>query len=217
MHLRPAAAAAFVMALVLSVVVIDGADAAPKPKPKPKPPPCGTVSDPIGDSPGVMPGASGPLYDANLDIISADVANNATWVTGVLRVAHLTQADSMAPTGRTYRLTWAYASSGSGGELAVAVTPTGVSVNPPAATATFNYAKSEVRITAKIDDMIGHPLFAKGDSLVLLAHTSISPLPHISGSSLQLSTQEIVAGSGDLARATKPYALYSPSCVVPGP
>ena len=48
-----------------------------------------------------MSGAAGsPTYDPSLDILSADVATNATMITAVIRVKQLTQTDSSWQFGR---------------------------------------------------------------------------------------------------------------------
>lgn len=89
--------------LVAGLAMSGVADAATKHKPsKPKPPPCHILTDPANDS-GPMSGVAGaPLYDPSLDIISADVATNATMITAVVRVKQLTQSDSSWPLGRQW-------------------------------------------------------------------------------------------------------------------
>ena len=70
------------------------ATAAPKAKPV-----CNLVADAKGDaSYNNVPGADGD------DIVSADVASDATTITGVLRVAGLSAQDPQAPLGRNYEV-----------------------------------------------------------------------------------------------------------------
>lgn len=216
MRFRPASVAALALCLAASGF----ADAAPrpKPKPKPKPPICNLIVDPRGDTPSVNPsGGTGAMYDPNLDVLSADIANNAEWVSGVIRLAALDPTDSMAPTGRFYMLNWAYGSNGVGQNISVAVTPTGT-VFSPGATGRLDFAKREIRINARIGDLTGHPTFAKGDTLMLRASTDVAvPASDADPYGVAASTPPTQSALGDTSQAQKLYPLHAASCVKPGP
>ena len=90
---RPAVALAVGAALAFAGT----AGAAAKPKPV-----CNLVTDKAGDATGFLVASSTPMpTDANLDILSADVASDAKKLTAVIRVAKL-GADSTSPTGDIY-------------------------------------------------------------------------------------------------------------------
>jgi len=90
--------------LTAAALLVGGAgyaSAAPKAKPKPKPvavaPVCNLVVDAKGDAKyNNVPGAAGD------DIVSADLANDATTITGVVRLAGLSANDPQAPFGRNF-------------------------------------------------------------------------------------------------------------------
>jgi hypothetical protein len=206
----------FVMALALSLTASGLASAAPRPKPKPQPPLCNVLTDPRGDNPEVQPsGGTGPTYDPNLDILSADIGHNATVVTGVIRLARLDADDQMAPTGRYYRIGFLHSSSGQTDELRAHITVTGTVYEPQGATGVLDRAKGEVHISAPISAITGHPTYAKGDSVQLSVWADIA-LPAVPGSPKEqlgaASNEEL----GDRGQAKMPYPLYAPSCVTPG-
>jgi hypothetical protein len=66
---------------------------------KERPPTCHLVKDASGDTGSLAPDAA---LDAQLDITSADIASNTSWVTVVLRLTDLTAADPANPQGRIY-------------------------------------------------------------------------------------------------------------------
>lgn len=89
--------------LLAAALVIGGAgyaSAAPakaKAKPKPVAPVCNLVVDEKGDAKyNNVPGAAGD------DIVTADLANDATTITGVVRLAGMSANDPQAPLGRNY-------------------------------------------------------------------------------------------------------------------
>ena len=85
---------------VLVLAVATPAHAAVKVKPA-----CNLVKDSGGDA-YVVPGtANQQTYDPSLDIVSADVAANGKYLSAVIRLKDLTEADSLAPAGRVWRLT----------------------------------------------------------------------------------------------------------------
>src|SRR3954451_18472307 len=94
------------MVLVASTLCVPAvaAHATPGKKHKAKPA-CKLVTDGSGDAKGTGTAVTTPSSDANLDIITADIATNATTLTGVLRVSKPSASDSMAPTGWEYQVT----------------------------------------------------------------------------------------------------------------
>lgn len=97
MHRRPASLAAFATVLALG----SGATAAPRS--------CRLVTDPKGDDVGTgwnaPPVTDGVADDGDLDVLSADVATNATFVTAVIRTAKMRGPNSPdSPLGRSWEL-----------------------------------------------------------------------------------------------------------------
>ncbi|MHB8339896.1 MAG: hypothetical protein ACYDB7_01835 [Mycobacteriales bacterium] len=121
-----------------------------KPRAKPKPPaarpaPVKPVCDLVTGTPGSessnYPGVPG---DPALNILSADVATNATTLTWVIRVAHLTaaSADTDAPTGREWSFNF-YVNGSQYGLTAFSNVLTGTSGNQ-GATVTLDIPHNEV-------------------------------------------------------------------------
>ena len=215
MRMRPIIVVSCVLAVATSGVAV----AAPKTKPKPKPP-CNLVVDKANDliSAGIvdpsLSAASRP-YDPALDVVSADIANDANTVTAVIRVAKLTVGDPLAPTGRFYRLAYTMRSTGQGGQLYVQVTPTGTLWQQGAGTGVLDTARNEVRISVPISRLVGHPLFKPGDALEkIVVQTDLAipaapaDLPTGIGPTFQLL--------GDSANGPKPYPVGTPTCVKVG-
>jgi hypothetical protein len=94
--------------LALSAVIASGLSAgaanAVVKKPKPLPPVCNLITDAPGDTGiGVLTAApSAPVPDDSLDVVSADIASDATNVTAVIRVKALAASDPQSVGGRTY-------------------------------------------------------------------------------------------------------------------
>ncbi len=189
----------------------------PAPKPKPKVPPlCNLVVGVKGGEPGVfgpgslaskapLPYSAVPLYDSNLDILSADVANNATMVSVVIRLAKLTQSDLPTAAGRFYQFSWSWTSTGVGATMSANVTPTGVKFSDTA-TGEVDYTKSEIRINQPIDSMSGHPLFAPTDKMRALTAEADYGNPAVAVA----TTFDTL---GDRATSDKVYPVGAPSCV----
>ncbi|MDX6274357.1 MAG: hypothetical protein QOJ92_1567 [Frankiales bacterium] len=94
--------------LALSAIIATGLSAgaanAVVKKPKPLPPVCNLITDAPGDTGiGVLTAApSAPVPDDSLDVVSADIASDATYATAVIRVKALAASDPQAVGGRTY-------------------------------------------------------------------------------------------------------------------
>jgi hypothetical protein len=209
----------FVVALALSLTASGLASAAPRPKPKPEPPICNVLTDPRGDNPRLLlevhpSEGSGPTYDPNLDILSADVVNNATMVTAVIRLARLDANDSMAPTGRYYDIGLLHSSSGEADHLLAHFTATGTVYEPEGATGVLDTAKGEVRMSAPISAFPGRG-YAKGDSVRVSVGTDIAR-PAVAGNPKQPNGDASLYELGDSGEAKTLYPLYARSCVTPG-
>ena len=116
-------------------------------KHRPKPV-CKLVTDRSGDAKGTGTALTTPSSDANLDIISADVATNATTLTGVVRVSKLATSDSTAPAGWQYQVVFSV--GGYTDTVEVVVGPSGTSWNGGKGTGKIDAAKKEVRISVPL-------------------------------------------------------------------
>jgi hypothetical protein len=195
----------------LVVVVTAGVAGA---APRAAAPLCKLLTDPANDS--TLPGRP---YDASLDIVSADVANDAKTLTAVLRLAKLTADDVMAPTGRFYTVRWVYKSTGVNGQLSVEISPTGTATwGGVGARTVVDLVKSELRISAPIDGLSGHPLFAPTERLVGIGAVSDLGVPVVpSDSAPNLQTGVTVVGAGgDDGTSKAEYPVGARSCVKPG-
>lgn len=97
-----------VASLAVSVALGGVAGAAAKPKPKPKPV-CDVVKAYAGDArfdptSGLL--ANNAPYDPNGDILSADIASDAKYVTAVVRVKSLATPDTTYPGAHFYLVQW---------------------------------------------------------------------------------------------------------------
>ena len=95
-----------VAALVPLVAAVAPADAAKRKPPPPRKPVCLQIKDAPDDATGNGTGAAPTPNDPSSDIVSADVATNATWLTAVIRLASVDENLTNAPTGRAYTLTF---------------------------------------------------------------------------------------------------------------
>src|SRR4051794_1440694 len=181
--------------------------------PKAAPPLCKLIQDPAHDPTSLAAfnpalGVVSVPYDPALDIVSADVANNATTITGVIRVAKLAATSTTAPS-RIYSISYAMRSTGEGGSLYVQVTPTGTSWQNGAGTGVLDTAKNEIRISVPISRLVGHPLFKPGDAINhLVVHSDLTP-PAIGFAPIGITTDL----AGDQATGTKDYPVGAPTCV----
>lgn len=124
----------------------------PKHKPKPKPKPvCNLVTDPKGNEGPSQNGQGWP--DPALDIVSADIASNAKYLTVAIRVAKLTIPDPQAPAGVYYSFSFVGSQSQIGHFLDVRIAPTASGTWAPVwqdgthGTGVIDTAHNEIRIT----------------------------------------------------------------------
>jgi len=199
-------------------------------------PVCHLITDPAGD-----PGPSWEKVpgDGSVDITSADIASNATTLTGVVRVASLTNPDPQAPAGQAYFLLFSVKGGNYPFFLSGRTYPTGnawifgyqapdpttginTSYTVAQGSGVVDLAKSEVRISV--------PLSAIRATLRLPAGTVLRSLEaltyRIAGQGLVPSQQvgPVRAPLGGLllqfdtayAAPTTVYVAGSPSCVPVG-
>lgn len=136
---------------VIALLVAPAPAHAAKKKKKPKPPPpiCFLVKDATGDA-GIQGNAGGShTYDASLDIVSMDIAVDATRLTGVIRVKDLTETSTTGTTGRTWSISMSNGTSTLG--LAAYWSPLGEE-QFNTKSGVFDTVKDEIRIHAKLAD-----------------------------------------------------------------
>lgn len=200
-------------------------------------PSCNTITDAKGDTFAArsqdQQGVYGPQEDG-LDITSADLASDGKVVTAVVRIAALSRAIPLSPTGITTGIEFAIGASDSLVRLqAVLVTgqPDRFEVtaiagdalpNTPAtyvgeATGVVDLAKKEVRISAPAALLapygpvkLGAKLFP-GPNQSATAARAVPPLTSTAG---QPATTR--GPFADVAIGGKPVVVGAPSCVVPG-
>lgn len=205
------------LALAASLPLALTAEAATRPKPKPV---CKLVVDATSDASflGAAPN------DANLDIVSADVASNAKTITAVLRLASFAETDPQAPLGRGYYLTFNAPGSEfplyfnfqitpdlkrfTWGSQEVLATGNGSYVKKGDATGVLDAAKGEIRISAPVSAVSAIANVKPGAKLSSLTASSTMVL----GTS---ATGGLVS-TVDEAEGAKSYVAGYPSCVVPG-
>lgn len=218
-------------ALMLAVAVGSvgsGAQAAAKTKKPPPPPPplCKLVVSPLGNTPQgatvVAPAynalhTTNAAYDPALDLISADIASNATTITVVFRLAKLGAPNSaaMSPTGRLYMFNWVWASNGSGNSISARIMAPGSlpglsdAYSPSGTKAVVDVAHGEIRLSAPIDSLPGHPLVPPGEKMkdMVVVTDTAAPGPYVIGLNTTL---------GETVFGTKSYPHRAPSCVKVG-
>lgn len=134
-------------ALVTLAVLGSGvsANATTKVKVKPKPKPvCNLVTDPKGDADS---GELGSNEDQAMDILSADIATNATQITAVIRVVKLPTTDTMSPSGLFYEFSFTGSANQTGHPMYVQIEPTGTVWQDGNGTGVLDYKKNEIHIT----------------------------------------------------------------------
>jgi len=213
-------ARSIVLSVVCGVLAVSGvaAEAAPK-KQKPKPPVCNLVTDAKGDADDISAAEDvGPNSPA-LDILSADIATDATNITAVLRVDKLTKNDSTSPLGNA----WYVYFSGNGPELYLSgvLTPTGESFSAGyvdttrmslgAATGVFDTDKSEIRVTAPLAIFAPQAVIKPGSKL-----STLNALTQRYVGAAAAGFSRGVTLSADTAEGGKSYVAGSRSCVAVG-
>lgn len=198
-----------VAALVPLVASVAAAEAAPRRKPKPKPIPkvCNLVKDDAtNDGTGIGNGfpAVAP-NDPTLDVLSADVASNATTLTAVIRLASVDFAPTQgsAQTGHAYDVT--FMARGTAVVVRGVIAPTGESWAGGKGKGTVDKVKKEVRIHVPIASLAVP--FKPNEKLTELRATSWRWVG---------SVGEVTLGLVDRANGVAPYTASAPSCVTVG-
>jgi hypothetical protein len=221
--------------LATALLVTGGIGAVSSASAKTVKPVCNLVQDAKGDS-GVspVPGSDGD------DIVSADVASNATTITGVIRLAALTLPDPQAPLGRSYSVLFTAPGSGDLLYVAARTYPQGTkyiygyqAVDPNTtvntnytlgdATGVVDTAKAEIRISVPVKSFVdgAKAKLAPGAKLVGLSASvdriygqgvvpSQSPAPGAPRLPLGGVTLQFDSADGGS------YVMGTPSCVVVG-
>ena len=225
---------ALVPLVALVAVVAPVADAAPKPKVKPS---CLTITDPKGDTFALrsqdQQGAYGPQEDA-LDVVSGDLASDGKVVTAVVRIAKLSRAINLSPTGFTVGLDFRIGVSDSIVRLQanlirnapdrfeVAARAADDVPNTPATfvgtvTGIVDEKAGEVRIHAPVAMLDPYGPIKAGVKLTPNENESATVargVPAISSTPGQPMTTR--GPFADIAAAGKFVLVGAPSCVVPG-
>lgn len=186
-----------VAALVPLVAAAAPADAA-KRKPPPRKPVCLQIKDAPDDATGNGTGAAPTPSDPSSDIISADVATNATWLTAVIRLASVDENLTSSPTGRAYTVTFL-----TGGRVQT------VRAKISRAGAEYFEGKGQGAIDAAAKTVVIH---AK------LADFTVPIKPNAKLEQLKATTQRYVGsvaslGVVDTAVGVAPYVVGWPTCV----
>lgn len=203
--------------LALGLLLVTLASAAPadaaRPKPKPKPKPfCNLVTDETGTA-GIFASMAGSTtYDPSLDIVSADIANNGTTLTGVIRVKDLTEKSQMSPLGRQWGITFTNGTSSIG---LTAYLSEAFGKQFSTGKGTFDFAKDEVRIHIPMAE-IAYAKIRKGSTLrgFYVTTNSVVALNPKDGFGYGFAP---FGGSTDDATAPKSaYPAFAASCVKVG-
>lgn len=194
MSTRKLLALAAIAPLVLGVAAADAA--AKKPAPKPV---CKLLTDGAADATGTGTTVAGP-NDPNLDLVSVDVATNATTLTAVIRLTAFGSNGDTSPYGRAYDV--AYVVNGKSTTLR--------SVIGPAATTWANGLGT--------GSVVGNEIHVH----VPLAKLPVPLKPGTKLTDLGATSYRWVAGTdavvsvSDRANGGKPYVAGYPSCVKVG-
>ena len=162
---------------------------------------CNLVVDPATDGP--------PSGDTSLNILSADVATNATTITAVIRVQKLMDPDLTAPEGRFYQVQFSGSSAQTGHVLYAVLGPQGDSFEGGAGKGVVDTTKNEVRISVPLSFWSGASALVPGppfhDFTVYADLSSVAePIP------------TTFTTLGDTATSKASYIPGTPSCVTVG-
>ncbi len=181
---------------------ITTADAAVKKKPPVRKPVCNLVRDAKGDATGFGGVPNTAPNDPNTDILSVDLATNATTLTVAFRVDAMEANPTGSPTGRSFELS--FAGRGGNQSLRVVLSPAG-NVFPTGSTAqVVDTAKKEIRFSVAIASLT----------------TKVKPNDKITGlratSARYVGPTNVTLGNVDTATTNATYVSGWPSCVKVG-
>ena len=185
---------------------------------------CMLVRDAVGDATD-QPNMTVPgLNQPDLDIVSADVANNATAVTTVVRVQDLGTALEAAGRRNQYRFSFhlgaygdvvTYAYRGVDGEKFHVTVPTegeGTTKTLLPATGAFDVARNEVRVTIPLKQASGNRKIRKPTYITNMSAETFRGVGPVAGVAGGVG----VATGVDSASSTSRYVVGSASCVPVG-
>ena len=188
---------------------------------------CNLVTDARGDQTLVSGLPIVPVPGGDLDILSADVAVDATHVVGAVRLASLQRVDPLAPGGRQYEVTFTnggveYTLTGTVAlnSSSASGSSTGGSAFP--ATMFVDDTRAEVRIQVKIRDIRPKgPAWSRGVLTGISAHTRW--YAGIGGGQMGAASASGSWGAlgtgfvADEASTGRTYRIGTPTCVpMPG-
>jgi hypothetical protein len=223
-----------VLALVGVLGAAGAAEAASTGKVKPV---CNLVKDAKGDSSLSPTGGAGVPGDGTSDIVSADIASNASTLTAVIRLAGLQNPDPQSPLGMAYYMKFTLPGSTTLYFLTARVYPTGAQYyfgyqgSDPVLPLNTLYAvtpgkgvvdtkKSEVRISVPLAAIAKTVKLAKGAVLSSLDANTYRILGQGVVPSQNVGPARAPFGGlseqFDDATGTSSYTLGHPSCVVVG-
>lgn len=163
---------------------------------------CNQVKDTNGDAKGTGLPVSTPQSDANLDIVSADVATNATTITGVIRLAGLAANDNLAPSGREYRVTFQVGETVA--EITAVISPSGTSWNGGTGRGVVDTNKKQIRISVPLTKL---PVRVRPGT----------PLKNVGALTFRVGlTSNVALGLVDAARTSRTYVAGTATCVKVG-
>jgi hypothetical protein len=192
---------------------------------------CRVVTDAAGDE-----NVWGLTGDGDLDVVSADIATNATYLTAVVRTATLRDVDTDSPTGRAYYVElWiggtgfgvfgATSPDGTGGYVAkVTGRPGGTSTTSRMIglpNVRLDVARREVRMTVPLAVFTPVLRITKG---MVLSNVMVSSSRYAGPASDRHTTPDGSAALAggialeiDATAHNGRYVAGTPSCVTPGP
>lgn len=200
------------LSLLGALLVAPSASAKAKPKPPPPKPVCNLITDASGDAVTLVyghPELNRP-NDPQLDILSVDIATDATRLTVVWRLS----ADP-AKANPNWKFSRQYAVSGFAGDgklfaIHTLITPTGTEFGDGKGTGVLDSKLNQIRTTVPLSALPAAAAAPKASfrNLTAQARTWIG---NTSG-----ATGIAVSNTDQTAESTKPYVGGTPSCVKVG-
>ncbi|HWL34937.1 MAG TPA: hypothetical protein VNQ77_01965 [Frankiaceae bacterium] len=176
-----------------------------------KPVICNLIKDTAGDAGLGGAAAAGTTYDPSLDILSADLAVSSSMLTAVIRVKDLTKDDTLAPTGRTWNISFTNGTQSVG--MSAYLSPLG-GEQFSTKKGVFDYAKDQIRIHVALAD-IPNAKIKKGSVLrgfYLATNVVVGLDPSLNAG----SSFAPLGGSTDSTTSTAAFTVGSLSCVKVG-
>lgn len=195
-------------AVLAAAALVTPAHAARRPPPRPVKPTCKLVLDAEGDAKGVYGPATNSEGDTGLDVISADLANNATKATVVWRQPQATNNDALSPAGRYFALS--YTVGGKPVTLSAVITPRGNTwgAGDPSTVGVIDAKAGEIRMTVSL---------AEAGLAGVKPGTPVTNFSVVTKRWVGAGTTGVVVDQAvDSASGTTAYKVGGPSCVKVG-